>query len=101
MSGPAEHAASATVGPGDVMQALESVLDPELGLSIVQLGLIRSVRVADGAAHVTMTLTAEGCPIHGLMADWVRAAVLRVPGIRHAEVTVTFDPPWTPDDIRR
>jgi metal-sulfur cluster biosynthetic enzyme len=101
MPRPAEPASSASVGPDDVMRALDAVLDPELGMSIVQLGLIYGVRVADDAAHVTMTLTAEGCPIHGLMADWVRAAVLGVPGIRRAEVTVTFDPPWTPDRIRR
>jgi radical SAM protein len=85
----------------DVMRALATVLDPELGMSIVDLGLVYDVRVRPGAVDVTMTLTAPGCPIHDAMQDWVRAAVLRVPGVERVEVTLTFDPPWTPDRIRR
>ncbi|HJW75990.1 MAG TPA: metal-sulfur cluster assembly factor, partial [Thermoleophilia bacterium] len=47
----------------------------------------------------TMTLTAPGCPVHDLMPEWVRSAVLRVPGVEHVDVALTFDPPWTPDRI--
>jgi radical SAM protein len=83
----------------DVMQALGTVLDPELGMSIVDLGLVYEARVQGGAVEVTMTLTAPGCPIHDVMADWVREAVSRVPGVAAVNVTLTFDPPWTPDRI--
>jgi metal-sulfur cluster biosynthetic enzyme len=84
-----------------VMAALGTVLDPELGVSIVDLGLVYDVRVHRRAVEVTMTLTTPGCPIHDIVPDWVRAAVMRVPGVEHVEVTLTFDPPWTPERIRR
>jgi len=47
-----------------------------------------------------MTLTAPGCPLHDVMTDWVRAAVTAMPGVEGCEVTLTFDPPWSPDRIR-
>jgi metal-sulfur cluster biosynthetic enzyme len=75
------------------------VLDPELGLSIVDLGLVYGIETVGERVHVTMTLTAPGCPIHDAMTDWVRRAVLGIPGVEHVDVTVTFDPPWTPSRI--
>jgi metal-sulfur cluster biosynthetic enzyme len=79
-----------------VIQALATVVDPELGISIVDLGLVYDVQVRAGAVGITMTLTTPGCPIHDVMPGWVRAAVMKVPGVEHVEVTLTFDPPWTP-----
>ncbi len=84
-----------------VMAALEGVFDPELGMSVVELGLVYEVGVRGRAVHVTMTLTTPGCPIHDVMPDWVRNAVLRVPGVDRVEVDITFDPPWTPERIGR
>ncbi len=81
--------------------ALETVMDPELGMSVMALGLVYDVTIAAGAVRVTMTLTAQGCPLHDVMTEWVRGAVLRVPGVERVEVVLTFDPPWTPDRIRR
>ena len=92
--------AGAAPTPEAVMAALENVFDPELGMWIVELGLVRDVAVRDANVHVTMTLTAPGCPLHDLMPAWVREAVMRLPGVAHAEVELTFDPPWTPDQIR-
>jgi metal-sulfur cluster biosynthetic enzyme len=83
-----------------VLEALGTVLDPELGMSVVELGLVYGVMIRNGAVTVTMTLTAPGCPIHDSMRDWAREAVMRVPGIEHVEVEITFDPPWTPDRIQ-
>jgi metal-sulfur cluster biosynthetic enzyme len=77
------------------------VIDPELGLSVVELGLIYAVTVDDDRVRVRMTLTAPGCPLHAVMPGWVREAVRSVPGVREAEVDLTFDPPWTPDRMRR
>ena len=82
-----------------VIEALREVFDPELGLSVLDLGLIYDLEIADGRVRVRMTLTAPGCPIHDSMAEWVRQAILRVPGVTAAEVAITFDPPWTPDRI--
>jgi metal-sulfur cluster biosynthetic enzyme len=83
-----------------VMQALETVLDPELGMSVVDLGLIYDVTVDQGRVAITMTLTVPGCPIHDSMSEWVRQAVSRIAGVSEVGVTITFDPPWTPDRIR-
>lgn len=85
------------VTPEHVREALRAVVDPELGLSVVDLGLIYGIDVRGGEVAVTMTLTAPGCPLHEVMADWVRQAVAAVPGVERVEVTITFDPPWTPD----
>jgi metal-sulfur cluster biosynthetic enzyme len=79
-----------------VVVALRSVVDPELGRSIVDLGLVYGIQTAGGRVHVTMTLTTPGCPLHDVMADWVRRAVGGLPGVERVDVTLTFDPPWTP-----
>ena len=83
-----------------VTAALETVMDPELGMSIVELGLVYDVAIEGGDVRITMTLTAAGCPMHGVMPDWVRTAVAAVPGVRHVEVNLTFEPAWTPARIR-
>jgi metal-sulfur cluster biosynthetic enzyme len=85
----------------DIDAALDTVLDPELGMSVIALGLVYGVTITGGVVRLTMTLTAPGCPLHEVMTEWVRAAVRRVPGVEHVEVVLTFDPPWTPDRIRR
>jgi metal-sulfur cluster biosynthetic enzyme len=84
-----------------VVDALRGVLDPELGVSVVDLGLIYGVDVRDGDVRVTMTLTAPGCPLHAVMPGWVRGAVTAVPGVGRVDVDVTFDPPWTPERMAR
>jgi metal-sulfur cluster biosynthetic enzyme len=83
-----------------VMAALETVIDPELSMSILELGLVYDVAIDGGDVRVTMTLTAPGCPMHGIMPDWVRSAVAALPGVERVDVSVTFDPPWSPDKIR-
>lgn len=88
------------VSVDQVTEALGGVFDPELGMSVVDLGLIYGIEIEGRRVHVTMTLTAQGCPIHEVMAGWVREALARVPGVEQVEVTLTFDPPWTPDCIR-
>ena len=91
----------AVVTASQVIDALRSVVDPELGISIVDLGLVYGIAVDGGVVHVTMTLTAPGCPIHEVMPQWVQEAVGRIPGVERVDVTLTFDPPWTPDRIAR
>jgi len=93
--------ATTVITEDQVLAALTSVLDPELGLSIVDLGLVYGVRIEGGHVGVTMTLTAPGCPLHDVLADWARAAVAAIPGVEGCEVALTFDPPWTPVRIRR
>ena len=92
---------AAVVSEARVLEALASVVDPELGLSIVDLGLVYGVRVDGGQVAVTMTLTAPGCPLHEVMGEWARAAVAAVPGVERVDVAITFDPPWTPERMKK
>jgi len=82
-----------------ITSALRTVFDAELGMSVVDLGLIYGVDIDGGQVRITMTLTAPGCPLHAVMVEWVRQAVGRVPGVEDVQVVLTFDPPWTPDRI--
>lgn len=83
-----------------VERALDGVLDPELGMSVVALGMIYGIAVDGATVRIRMTLTAQGCPLHDVMLEGVRAAALTVPGVERAEVELVFDPPWTPDRIK-
>ena len=91
--------AATSVTPERVRDALRTVLDPELGLSVVDLGLIYGILVDEGTVRITMTLTAPGCPLHAAMTDWVRRAVEGIAGVEQVDVRLTFDPPWTPARI--
>jgi metal-sulfur cluster biosynthetic enzyme len=90
-----------TVRPEQITEALREVFDPELGMSVVDLGLIYDVAIDAGRVRITMTLTIQGCPLHDSMTEWVRQAVGRIPGVEDVVVVIVFDPPWTPDLIRQ
>jgi FeS assembly SUF system protein len=78
--------------------ALKTVFDPEIPVDIYELGLIYKVDVADNKdVAVDMTLTAPNCPVAGEMPGMVKSALELVDGIGGVTVTMTFDPPWTPD----
>jgi FeS assembly SUF system protein len=78
-----------------LIEKLKSVYDPEIPVDIYELGLIYKVDVSDEKdVVVDMTLTAPGCPVAGEMPDWVRDAIMQIPGIRSATVNLVFDPPW-------
>lgn len=85
----------------DVLAALKSVIDPEIGINIVDLGLIYDVQVIDGMVGVKMTLTTPGCPLHSYMTEGVRAAVSRVGGVTQCAVMLVWDPPWNPSMMQR
>ena len=73
---------------------LEAVYDPELGLDVVNLGLIYDLVVEPPRAYVRMTLTTPGCPLHDSLGEAVRQALSRLPGVEEVEVEVTIEPPW-------
>ncbi|GAA5107063.1 SUF system Fe-S cluster assembly protein [Bartonella jaculi] len=82
----------------DIISALKTVYDPEIPADIYELGLIYRIDIEDDrSVKIEMTLTAPGCPVAGEMPRWVENAVSAVEGVSHVEVTMTFDPPWTPD----
>ena len=81
-----------------IIEALRTVHDPEIPVNIYDLGLIyETERLDDGDVKVVMTLTAPACPVAGEMPGDVAAAVSGVPGVGEVEVTLTWEPPWTPD----
>lgn len=90
-----------TVSREEVTHALRDVFDPELGMSVVDLGLIYDLKIDASCVRITMTLTTQGCPLHDSMIEWVRQAVGKIPGVEDVEVAIIFDPPWTPDRIRQ
>ena len=83
-----------------VLEALGGVLDPELGMSVVELGLVYDIDIVNGVVTITMTLTAPGCPVHDVMPGWIHQAVTAVPGVLGVDVRITFDPPWTSERIK-
>ncbi|TMK65554.1 MAG: metal-sulfur cluster assembly factor [Actinobacteria bacterium] len=81
----------------DVNEALANVIDPELGLDFVELGLIYDVEVDSGTVNVTFTLTSPGCPIGPQVTDQIKEFVGELDGVEDVNATMTFSPPWTPD----
>jgi metal-sulfur cluster biosynthetic enzyme len=81
----------------DVEAALTNVIDPELGLDFVELGLIYGIEVEGGDVHVTFTLTSPGCPIGPQVSEQIEEFVSEVGGVESVESSMTFSPPWTPD----
>jgi metal-sulfur cluster biosynthetic enzyme len=81
----------------DVNDALANVIDPELGLDFVELGLIYAVEVDGEDVHVTFTLTSPGCPIGPQVTDQIKEYVGELDDVEEVKATMTFSPPWTPD----
>ncbi|PZD95743.1 hypothetical protein DNH61_13780 [Paenibacillus sambharensis] len=79
------------------MSCLEHVYDPELGVNIVDLGLVYGVQVQDeGRVKVQMTLTTPGCPMHDMMTRSVERAAEELPGVSSVMVEVVWEPAWSP-----
>jgi metal-sulfur cluster biosynthetic enzyme len=81
----------------DVLEALSNVIDPELGLDFVELGLIYGVEVNDGHVHVTFTLTTPACPIGPQVTEQIEEFVGEVEGVKTVESEMVFIPPWSPE----
>ncbi len=82
-----------------IRSALKAVLDPEIGLSIVDLGLVYGIEKSDGKVDVEMTLTSLGCPLTELIHQQVTLVLTRLPGVEEVGVEFVFTPPWTTEMI--
>lgn len=87
--------------PASVIGHLRWIIDPELGLDIVTLGLIYSITIDDGTIRVAMTLTVRGCPLHDVLADAIHDALHWLGGVEHVELDLIWEPPWHPAMIDR
>jgi metal-sulfur cluster biosynthetic enzyme len=82
----------------DVTDALRDVIDPELGLDFVELGLIYDIEIDEaGTVRVTYTLTSPGCPIGPQVSEQIEEFVGELDGVIDVQPTMTFSPPWTPE----
>ena len=81
----------------EVMDALREVIDPELGLDFVELGLIYDVAIENGAVSVTYTLTTRGCPIGPQVSEQIEEFVSDLEDVNAVESTLTFEPAWSPE----
>ncbi len=79
--------------------ALDSVIDPELGLPITDLGLVYEVSVTDGDLHVEMTTTTPICPLGEYLTGQAKTALAGIDGVGNVEIMLTQEPPWTPDRL--
>lgn len=86
----------------NLMGALENVIDPELGIDIVNLGLVYGVDLdQDGTAIVTMTLTAMGCPLAAHIEEDVKRVLEDIPEVNATQVNIVWSPPWSKDRMSR
>ena len=83
----------------DVMEALENVIDPELGLDFVSLGLVYDVEIEGGDVHITFTLTTPACPIGPQVTEQMKEFVSEVDGVQKVFPKMVFSPPWSPEKM--
>jgi metal-sulfur cluster biosynthetic enzyme len=79
-----------------VREKLQDVLDPELRISIMELGLVYDVKVEEGKVTVTYTLTTPGCPLGPVIDGQIQDSLMELPGVQEVASELTFDPPWDP-----
>ena len=81
----------------EVVEALRQVEDPELGMDIVELGLMYDVEVEGAKVHVTYSLTSMGCPVGPMIHEQIEEFAAQVPGVEQVEAELTWSPPWSPE----
>ena len=83
----------------EIEEALTNVIDPELGLDFVELGLIYGIQEEDGEVSITFTLTTPACPIGPQISEQIEEFVLPLEGVKSVKSEMTFDPPWSPEKM--
>lgn len=86
---------------GDIMCALQSVVDPELGVDVVNLGMIYGVEIKDNVCEITMTLTHMWCPVSDYLKVAIDKAAISVEGIDRCNIKLVWEPKWTVDKMSR
>ncbi len=82
-----------------IVEVLRTVFDPEIPVSIYDLGMIYNINIEDAKVHVRMTLTTPACPVAGSLPGQVEARIKSIEGVNDATVELVWDPPWTPDKM--
>lgn len=87
------------VTPAAAREKLREVIDPELGIDIVSLGLVRDILFDDGAFDVSFTVTTPACPLSEFIEDEIRSCLKRLPEVTSVETRLVFEPPWEPEQM--
>jgi metal-sulfur cluster biosynthetic enzyme len=87
------------VTKGMVLKTLKGVMDPELGWSVVDLGLIYDVKTSGSNVHIKMTLTNQMCPLASMIVDDVKGNISRLKGVKNVKVELVWNPPWSPERL--
>lgn len=80
-----------------IMRKLKDVMDPELYISIIDLGLVYDITKKAGIVTVTMTLTTMGCPLFGMLEEDIKRRIMSIKDIKDVRINLVFDPPWNMD----
>ncbi len=83
----------------EILKVLKNVIDPEVGINIVDLGLVYEIESTEDYNKITMTLTTPGCPMHSSITNWVETAVRQIDPEKNVIVNLVWQPPWTPDKM--
>ena len=79
----------------EILQAISTVIDPEVGFNLVEMGLIYDASSDDeGNVKVTMTLSTKACPLHQMILQWVKEAVEKLPNVKEVDIEVVWEPAW-------
>ena len=82
-----------------VMEKLKKVIDPEIRVNIVDLGLVYDVKIDNGMVVIGMTLTSPACPVGPLILEAVEENVKKIKGVRGVTINILWEPPWNPDKM--
>lgn len=86
----------------EILEALENVIDPELGIDVINLGLVYQIDLDDaGTCKILMTLTVVGCPLSQELQNMIETELKNVSEVKNVEIELTFDPPWSMDRLSR
>ncbi len=83
----------------EILERLKNVIDPEVGLDVVNLGLIYNLDIKDGDVNILMTLTVPGCPLMNYLVKEVENRVKEIDWVKNVKIDLTFDPPWSPERL--
>ena len=87
------------VSEDDVTEALANVIDPELGLDFIELGLVYDFEIYGGTVNITFTLTTPACPIGPQVSEQMQEFVGEIEGVEEVVTNMVFTPPWSPDKM--
>ncbi|MCI4433901.1 MAG: metal-sulfur cluster assembly factor [Thermoplasmata archaeon] len=87
------------VNESDVIEALKTVIDPEIGLDVINLGLVYELKIQDDVIYIKMTMTTPGCPLTAWILADAENKLRKIPGVKDVRIDLVWDPPWSVDRI--